>query len=213
MDVYTMPKVKEEKNDEEEEDPVVKEFDVYLSKSLLENLYLLQYVSQPSSIADKTITRAKIKPGQKKVRLEIPVNRSNNYVEKTFACDMMKNQVLESSHGYSSTCQYAVGVLKDGKVHLNSVKNIAQMRPTFEHMDEFDPNNESRKTDKGESSDETEEKPQALMVRFAKKGQEKKKKVDLLSDEPWQDIQYFEINDDMSLEERKLLFCQTMDSG
>ena len=44
-----------------------------------------------------------------------------------------------------------------------------------------------------------------FQVRFAKKGQEKKKKVDPLSDEPWQDIQYFEINVSFDME-KKLIF-------
>lgn len=46
----------------------------------------LQYVSQPSSIADKTITRAKIKPGQKKVRVI-----SEHYLHFVHTCKIYAN--------------------------------------------------------------------------------------------------------------------------
>ncbi|CAB4026343.1 DNA-directed RNA polymerase III subunit RPC5-like, partial [Paramuricea clavata] len=64
--------------DDEEEDPVVSEVDVYLAKNLVENLHLFQYLSRPAAVTyDKTkCLAARVKPQQQKVMMEMSLNTS-----------------------------------------------------------------------------------------------------------------------------------------
>ncbi len=59
---------------DEDDDPVVQEVDVFLSKQLSENLYLLQYPVRPVHMGydDAEHLAARIKPKQQKVRTSLP---------------------------------------------------------------------------------------------------------------------------------------------
>ncbi|XP_020608719.1 DNA-directed RNA polymerase III subunit RPC5-like [Orbicella faveolata] len=68
--------------EDEEEDPVVAEVDVYLAQTLANKLYLFQYPVRPGDIPYDNIPHigARIKPEQQKVELELSINtNSANY--------------------------------------------------------------------------------------------------------------------------------------
>ena len=74
--------VKQLTMEEDSDDPVVKEIDVYLSKQLEKKLYLLQYPVRPGQMTydDTEFLAARIKPKQQKLEVEVSVNtRSSNY--------------------------------------------------------------------------------------------------------------------------------------
>ena len=105
--------------DDTEEDPVVREIDVVLSKQLLDRLYLLQYPFRPATMPydDAVCLGARIKPIQHKIEVEIAVKTHGpNYngrkgveiascadgnragtVNALFSGDYMDKQVLSST--------------------------------------------------------------------------------------------------------------------
>ncbi|XP_070581554.1 DNA-directed RNA polymerase III subunit RPC5-like [Ptychodera flava] len=174
-----------------EDDPVVAEVDVYLSKGLAEKLYLLQYPVRPSSMAydDFEVTSARVKPKQQKFELEMSLDtRSPNYCHSkgeqialnvdgmnkasgaTYNSDVMDKQVLTSSHTASSVSRYCAGLLKDGELHLTPLQGIVQLRPSFKYLDKADVRVKQEKSadTEGESSQDEEEEAKPVMVKFAR---------------------------------------------
>ena len=56
---------------------------------------------------------------------------------------ILNEHVMESSPipNTAKSTRYVVGVLRDGQVHLTSLKSIVQMKDTFHYLDEADENN------------------------------------------------------------------------
>ncbi|XP_033630773.1 DNA-directed RNA polymerase III subunit RPC5-like [Asterias rubens] len=226
-----------------DDDPVVEEVDVYLSKSLAENLYLFQYPVRPSGMPydDFQHLVARVKPKQKMVELEIGLDTQNSNYDKsrgeqisinvdganpignqTFQSDVMDKQVLASSSGMASTSRYAVGILKDGELHLTPLHGLAQLRPNFAYLDKADLKSKVDKADnEGESSQEEEEEAKPVKVQFARPESDQAKARRLasyshhekmLSEEMWVPLSCQSINDQRSYAEREKLFCQATES-
>ncbi|CAH1794623.1 unnamed protein product, partial [Owenia fusiformis] len=179
-----------------EEDPVVHEVNVYLSKSLADNLYLLQYPVRPSSMTydDVTTLAARMKPEQQKIELELRVNTASaNYSkskgeqialnvdgaqdygggdapDRFYKSDKMDKQVLTSSRVHLPSARYAAGILKDGELHLTSVHGVVQMRPSFGYMDKADTKikEDIKAQEAGESSQDEEEEAKPIHVKFSR---------------------------------------------
>ncbi|CAL1536657.1 unnamed protein product [Lymnaea stagnalis] len=174
--------------DSEDDDPVVDEIDVFLSKSLSDNLYLMQYPLRPVNMGYSNFDHlsARIKPLQKKIEMELALDTfSKNYsrskgeqisvnvdgnlppnsTDRFFAGSRMDKIVLSCPpHVKSfSNCQYAIGLFKEGELHLTPMSGVVQMRPSFEYLDKADTRHRteaanSSLADGGESSqDEGEE--------------------------------------------------------
>ncbi|XP_066026636.1 DNA-directed RNA polymerase III subunit RPC5-like isoform X2 [Pocillopora verrucosa] len=188
--------------DDEDDDPVVAEVDVYLAQTLANNLYLFQYPVRPADITYDDIPHigARIKPDQQKVELELSINTSSdNYYaprgeqiahdvdgsalssasegkESFFSSDKMDKQVLSSSRASEDVSRYSVGILKGGELHLTPVHGVLQLRPSFEYLNkgEANVNQASNPTDEGDSQDEEEE-AKPLTVKFARPETERAK--------------------------------------
>ncbi|XP_077979709.1 DNA-directed RNA polymerase III subunit RPC5-like [Glandiceps talaboti] len=174
-----------------DDDPVVDEVDVYLSKGLAENLYLLQYPVRPASMPydDFEVTSARIKPKQQKIEMEFSLDtKSPNYAKSkgeqialnvdgmnktgdtVYSSNLMDKQLLTSSHTASSVSRYSVGLLKDGELHLTPLHGIVQLRPSFKYLDKADVRVKQEKAaaDEGESSQDEEEEAKPVTVKFAR---------------------------------------------
>ncbi|XP_023210358.1 DNA-directed RNA polymerase III subunit RPC5-like [Centruroides sculpturatus] len=175
----------------EDDDPVVEEIDVYLSKSLADNLYLFQYPVRPSNMTynDVEDIQARVKPKQQKVELELPLNvQSSNYDKgkgeqialnvdgrhggenSYFSSSFMDKQKLTSSKAVSSSAQYAIGLLRPGKeLHLTPLHAIIQLRPSFTYLDQSDSRAkaELKESDVDDPSQDEEEEAHKVTVRFA----------------------------------------------
>ncbi|XP_067121880.1 LOW QUALITY PROTEIN: DNA-directed RNA polymerase III subunit RPC5 [Centruroides vittatus] len=175
----------------EDDDPVVEEIDVYLSKSLADNLYLFQYPVRPSNMTynDVEDIQARVKPKQQKVELELPLNvQSSNYDKSKgeqialnvdgrhggdnsyFSSSFMDKQKLTSSKAVSSSAQYAIGLLRPGKeLHLTPLHAIIQLRPSFTYLDQSDSRAkaELKESDVDDPSQDEEEEAHKVTVRFA----------------------------------------------
>ncbi|RVE51610.1 hypothetical protein evm_003742 [Chilo suppressalis] len=190
----------------EEEDPVVQEIPVYLSKALAENLYVYQYPVRPANRdwKDLVVTNAAIKPKNQLVRLEVGLaTDSDKYCpskgeqiaintdgqqewhtktkdkSKYFRSGMMDKIVYESCSPCTETGHYAVAILQDKELHCTPIQGIVQMRPSYSYYDKQD----KRKSDKNKadnSDDEEKEKePEAeqVTVKFARQETDVAKKA------------------------------------
>ncbi|GAB1607650.1 DNA-directed RNA polymerase III subunit RPC5-like [Argonauta hians] len=177
----------------EDDDPVVHEVDVYLSKSLAENLYLLQYLVRPSHLTYEDVDplSVKVKPTQKEIEIHLPVNtKSSNYAfskgeqmalmvdgrykpsdQNFFDSNVMDKTVLASGPSTVSPHRYAVGIYKDNEFHLTPLYAMAQVRPSFTYMDRADAKLKQnlKQTEGGESSqEEEEEEAKPVRLKFAR---------------------------------------------
>ncbi|XP_020608714.1 DNA-directed RNA polymerase III subunit RPC5-like [Orbicella faveolata] len=188
--------------EDEEEDPVVAEVDVYLAQTLANKLYLFQYPVRPGDIPYDNIPHigARIKPEQQKVELELSINtNSANYYaprgeqiahdvdgstpssaseqkDTFFTSDKMDKQVLTSSRASEDVGRYSVGILREGELHLTPIHGILQLRPSFEYLNKGEANmrQASNLTEEGDSQDEEEE-AKPLTVKFARPETERAK--------------------------------------
>ena len=137
------------------EDPIVSEVYVHLSKQLAHQLYLLQYPVRPSTMTydDTTYLRARVKPKQHRVEMELSLNTHSDHYsnskgeqiainvdgsssyhadsagkESYYVDNKMDKQVLNSSLAGVDPSRFAVGCVKDGALHLNSLESVIQLR-------------------------------------------------------------------------------------
>ncbi|KAK8757182.1 hypothetical protein V5799_000117 [Amblyomma americanum] len=183
----------------EDDDTVVQEVDVYISKALAENLYLLQYPQRSvgRSYNEERCVAARVKPKQEKVELEFALNTSDPSYDSVrgeqfaanadfsssrsgdqkpfFESSRMDKQILTSSKSSSPAENYAVGVLRPGELHLSPLSAIVQMTPTFPYLDQSD-----AKVKAAEAATEQEEEvdePKAVTMRFAQQETDRSKRA------------------------------------
>lgn len=190
------------KETEEEEDPIVHEIPIFLSKGI-KNLYLFQYPVRPAHMPydGVEVSSAKVRPNNQQVELELMINTQNpNYdrskgeqislnvdgaasketdTAKVFQAPVMNKQVLVGSSAVSKSGRYAVGLLNDNELHLTSVKGVLSIRPSLGYLDKAD----SRAKSEGRAASEGEEnieqgdvKPEAVTVKFARGDPQRNKK-------------------------------------
>lgn len=227
--------------DSGEEDEVVQELDVYISKALADRLYLCQYPLRPAHMTydDAHCLEARVKPKQQKVELEFSLNTYGpNYdkskgeaiainVDKSaesrdpfFRSAMMDKQVLTSTRAVASGDNYAIGLLRPGELHLTPLHAIVQMKPSFSYMDRTDTEKDKVSGDAFADGEEEEEEPKAVTVRFASTETDRMKKArersynflqQQMANEPWTKVSFHAFGSEMSSVERTMLLCPQMD--
>ncbi|XP_071965190.1 DNA-directed RNA polymerase III subunit RPC5-like [Antedon mediterranea] len=183
----------------DEDDPVVEEVDVFLTKSLAESLYLFQYPVRPASMPDDLEHElVRIKPKQQKIEMELALDTTDKHFSRSkgeqiarnvdgafpgetsvFKNGVMNRHFLTSSQAVMSSeiHRYAVGIIQEGELHLTPLHGIVQLRPSFKYLDKADNRLKQEKLDmEGESSQEEEEsKPKAVTVRYIRAETEESK--------------------------------------
>ncbi|KAF5205312.1 Dna-directed rna polymerase iii subunit rpc5 [Thalictrum thalictroides] len=129
---------KAEPMDEDEEDQVIREIDVFLTPSFDNNsqLYVMQYPLRPSwrpYELDERCKEVRIKPISGKVEVDIHLEKGSNYNKDAAAKLKISKQTL-SSWKPPLTTSYAVGVLMGNKLHLNPIHAVVQLRPSMKHL-------------------------------------------------------------------------------
>lgn len=179
-----------------EDDPILKEVPVYLSKAV--NCYMFQYPVRPASMTydDSAVVKARFRPDNQQVQLEVRLNtQSENYDRskgeqialntdgpgagdraegKYFQSRLMDKQIMmgcsvETRDRRSS--RYAVARMVEGNLHLTEVKGVLQLRPSLGYMDKSDKTAraEGRLRDADPDEPEEEERqPQAVTVKFSR---------------------------------------------
>ncbi|KAM9305142.1 DNA-directed RNA polymerase III subunit RPC5 [Gastrophryne carolinensis] len=176
----------------EDDDPIIQEIDVFLAKSLAEKLYLFQYPVRPASMTYDGVPHlaARIKPKLQKVEVDMAINAlSPNYCRSkgeqialnvdgtcndetsTYSSKLMDKQTFSSIQAASNTSRYAAAFYKKGEIHVTPLHGILQMRPSFTYLDKADSKFREREAanEGGDSSqDEAEEDIKQVTVRFSR---------------------------------------------
>lgn len=135
-------KIKQEifDNDFNEEDPVLEEIDVFLSKNLENKIYILQYPIRPQSKTydDSNFLSAKIKPKVNKVELDIGLDTYNDNYSKVkgeqYALNIdgkQSNQTKVSSRVKHEPERYYKSNLMDKQVLTSTNATLGQMNRLY----------------------------------------------------------------------------------
>ncbi|RHY27677.1 hypothetical protein DYB32_006622 [Aphanomyces invadans] len=119
------------------DDPVVREIPVHLADILRGSIHVVQFPLRPvyRPMTSRPV-HAEYKPVNSMLTLDYPVHTEDHY-NKDDDMDMPSRMTLQSS-AIAPVSNYAVGVFRDGQLHLTPVTSILQMRPTMSHLDDED---------------------------------------------------------------------------
>ena len=175
-----------------EEDEVIEEYDVFLTKELSRNLFVLQYPTTHSKRIYSSDQRlvARMKPQHKKLELDVMMDVSSpNYDQSkgeqiavnvdggatgdglTYENSVMDYQVLSSRCVPQTGKRFAVAFVVDGQVHLTPVSELMQMQPSFKYMDHAEKRaaqtaKMKAQAESGNSSQDEVEDAKAVTIRF-----------------------------------------------
>ncbi|XP_028038037.1 DNA-directed RNA polymerase III subunit RPC5 [Bombyx mandarina] len=190
----------------DDDDPVVQEIPVYLSRTLAKNLYIYQYPARPANRdwSDVQIVNAALKPKNQVVRLEVGLDTNSDkfcssvaeqiaintdghqesswHVKEKdksfyFKNRMMDKIVYESSRPTVDTRHYAVAILEDKELHCTPLQGIIQMRPSYTYHDKQDKRKQEKSKADDPEEEENEPEPQQVTVKFARQETDVAKKA------------------------------------
>ncbi|XP_061950066.1 uncharacterized protein LOC133673347 isoform X1 [Populus nigra] len=185
--------------EEDEDDVVVREIDVYYTPSVDPNtqLYVMQYPLRPCwrpYELDERCKEVRVKPKSTEVEVDLSIDDTKNYDPDIASRLNMKKQTLSSSWSPPPATGYAVGVLIGNKLHLNPIHAVVQLRPS---MDYLSSGNSKGKKNATSGEDSNEGKPLGLPKKQSKQmssGNEQKPDVE----ESWIPLKYHGSKSDLS---------------
>ncbi|KAG1693243.1 hypothetical protein DVH05_023708 [Phytophthora capsici] len=120
-----------------DDDPVVREIPVHLSDELRRNLYMVQFPLRPTyRPMPEPPRRARIKPNNQLMQLDFAVDQRSEHFDQD-AEDYLKQKYLRlQSSNVPALSNYAVGVFRQGQLHLTPLTSVMQMRPSLSHIDD-----------------------------------------------------------------------------
>jgi len=247
--------------DPNDTDPVVHEIPVFVSRGV--NCYLFQYPVRPATMPyDNTdVVRARFRPTNQQVELELKLNTDNpNYdrskgeqialntdgcnpghgqSDRTFQSSVMDKQLLTGARAVTDCGRYAVGILDNNELHLTRVEGMLHLRPSLGYLDKSDrtAKAEGRVATDPDDPTETETKPEAVTVKFARVGDvrdafekliltiqgdpERNKKfkeksydyqMKRVEEEPWVEAKFHQMKTGNWEEVSQRMFCGAMDT-
>uniref|UniRef100_A0A182WJZ8 DNA-directed RNA polymerase III subunit RPC5 n=1 Tax=Anopheles minimus TaxID=112268 RepID=A0A182WJZ8_9DIPT len=186
---------------EDEDDPVVEEIPVHLSKALAENLYVLQYPlkSATATFDDGRVVNCCVKPINQQIKVDYALNTaSKNYdafkgeqfalaadgkqrdknQKLTFRSGTMDKQSFLSTKPIEDVSRYLVCIIQDGEMHATPLQGIVSMRQMFSYFDKQDKRTkaEQKAEQDADGAAEDEELTQ-VTVKFARLENEKVRKA------------------------------------
>lgn len=185
--------------EEDEDDVIVREIDVYYTPSVDPNtqLYVMQYPLRPCwrpYELDERCKEVRVKPESTEVEVDLSIDDTKNYDPDIASRLNMKKQTLSSSWSPPPATGYAVGVLIGNKLHLNPIHAVVQLRPS---MDYLSSGNSKGKKNATSGEDSNEGKPLGLPKKQSKQmssGNEQKPDVE----ESWIPLKYHGSKSDLS---------------
>ncbi|XP_063699538.1 DNA-directed RNA polymerase III subunit RPC5 [Culicoides brevitarsis] len=185
---------------EDDGDEIIETIPVFLSKTLANQLHVLQYpvVNQNCNFDKSHVVNSCVKPLTQQVKIDFALNtashnydafkgdqlaiaadgrnRSKNDPKPTFRSGRMDKQSYVSSVAMPEVDRFCVGIIKDGEMYVTPVKGIYQMRPSFSYFDKQDKRAKAdKRAEDGDMADEEETKQ--VTVKFARNESEKVKKA------------------------------------
>jgi DNA-directed RNA polymerase-3 subunit RPC5 len=140
--------------DDESEDTVVREIDVFISQKLKDELCILQYPLKPSwrpsPNTDMKLSSAKMKLNQFKLQLDYATKDNDHFDENMQFANECEIERLTSKKIPFKT-NYGVAVFRDGKLnyrlitnviiieqlHITPLQHLLQLRPSFHYIGKF----------------------------------------------------------------------------
>ena len=112
-----------------DQDDIIREIDVFVTDSTLD-LFLLQFPLRPIYAEPPHIQAARFKPNHRKIEIEIPFTSSNAAMGGDHG---QINQKFHSATVARGTC-LAAAVIRDNAMHITSLQEAMQLRPSFKSM-------------------------------------------------------------------------------
>ncbi|XP_071649711.1 DNA-directed RNA polymerase III subunit RPC5 [Temnothorax longispinosus] len=176
---------------EVDDDPVEKEIPVYLSKTLADQLFIIQYPAyMKDGCVNATFSKTSVKPENQKIRIELAIDAENedsydhstgkrlalntdgksagNDDESTFDSGLMDKIVLASERTLSDCSNFAVGIFQDDELHLTPLKAMLHMKLQCDYLDETEKHVKDGTKGGGEDDDEEEDNATPVKVTFAR---------------------------------------------
>ncbi|XP_058777878.1 uncharacterized protein LOC131652118 [Vicia villosa] len=127
--------------EDEEEDPVVREIDVYFSPSINggTKLYVMQFPLRPSWRPyefDERCEEVRLKPESSEVEVDLSVDLESSNIDSDFS-EKLKytKETLSTTWKPAPANGCAVGLLMGDKLHLHPVHAVVQLRPSRHYLD------------------------------------------------------------------------------
>ncbi|GIY10425.1 DNA-directed RNA polymerase III subunit RPC5 [Caerostris darwini] len=235
--MYTETKEDENSSDDEE---VAYETDVYLSKALSENLHVLHYPMKTKSSDSQDhldCLSARMKPKQQKIELEFGIDIDAHHYDRSrgeqFAYNVdgqssskeryfdgvLMDKILIQGTKVERPDEYAVGFMREGKLHVTPVNSVIEMCPGFVHMDKIV--SASKKALNLDENEGENDEAVAVTVRFEGPNAERDRQIreksynffqQKNSCEPWTNLTYHKLESVESKSERERLLCSEVES-
>uniref|UniRef100_A0A1B0FI91 DNA-directed RNA polymerase III subunit RPC5 n=1 Tax=Glossina morsitans morsitans TaxID=37546 RepID=A0A1B0FI91_GLOMM len=226
---------------DDDEDTILEEIPVFLSKNLQDNLYIFQYPtkSQTYNFENVSVSNCCIKPINQEVKVDFSLDTESRFYDQfkgeqlalaadgknqakgerpSFKRGIMDKQAFLSSRPLDDVTKYVVGVYADKEIHLSPLTGIVQLRPSFSYFDKEDKRNKAEQKALNEEDDDEE--LQQVTVKFArtsaKKAKERQGFHNLMKksdEEPWCETYWHPRSSSTSELERQKLFTTNRQSS
>ncbi|KAL0216516.1 hypothetical protein P9112_008700 [Eukaryota sp. TZLM1-RC] len=119
-----------------EDDPVVQEYDVFLSHTLEENLFLCQFPTRPPwrPLNFDQVSQARYKPQQGALELEIE-HDFPEHCKDEFGHNPRSTSLFSALNVPLKT-NMTVGSVRGNQIYLTPLHHAMQLRPRFKHIEE-----------------------------------------------------------------------------
>lgn len=128
----------------DDDDPIIRTIDVFVSPALSNTLHLLQYPLHPAATSSNsyhTPSEARLRPVHNMLELDYPVHPSAQAGVQQLPDKMCLSQRTFTSNAVAPLTHMALGKLNRTGTRLNVVplqKHVLQMRPSFRHLNPED---------------------------------------------------------------------------
>ncbi|KAE9000370.1 hypothetical protein PR003_g17418 [Phytophthora rubi] len=120
-----------------DDDPVVREIPVHLADELRNSLYLVQFPLRPTyRPMPQPPRRARVKPSNQLLQLDFPVDQRSEHFDQDAEEYLKQKHLRLQSASVPALSNYAVGVFRQGQLHLTPLSAVMQMRPSLAHIDD-----------------------------------------------------------------------------
>lgn len=214
---------------------------IFNSRRLQKQLYLLQYPLVPKKCTnDLKIRKGLFKPNNQELQLEMEIDiespnfdldRAQLIAEEVdgapearkieskvrFENNLVDKVCLQARKAAKNPSLYAAFTYTGKEVHLTTLQNIFQLRPSFEHLDERKKRKDVDHNDLSDDDDAGSSTAEAVRVKFQQKDDRWKKaktQADNQEYEPWTTCKFYPEDSSLSkIEKMKLLAEETAPTG
>ncbi|KAJ8764454.1 hypothetical protein K2173_006194 [Erythroxylum novogranatense] len=160
--------------EEEEEDMIVREIDVFFTPSVDKNtqLYVMQYPLRPCwrpYDLDGRCQEVRVKPATVEVEVDLAIDDSTNWDSGIASKLDMTKQTLSTTWQPPRCTGYAVGVLIGNRLYLNPIHTVVQLRPSMDHLKPSDSKKKGNFISDGEAAVKVEDSGEGKAVSLSKK--------------------------------------------